>query len=151
MFQLLVLLFIIKLYARSNISNIFNASCFSYSESIVYKKTDEWYIEWQQVTTNDNEWYSEWQRLITSESKWQWVTASDISGTTNENGTVHFKEWLIAVLSMIKTDNYYFKGWLTAVRVVNTSINSSIKNLFKAWFSTCNKKLLSAILCDYLN
>ena len=27
---------------------------------IVYKKTDEWYIEWQrvvqQVTTNDNEW-----------------------------------------------------------------------------------------------
>ena len=23
---------------------------------IVYKKTDKWYMEWQQVTTNDNEW-----------------------------------------------------------------------------------------------
>ena len=52
---------------------------------IVYKKTDEWYIEWQRVTAsgttsdnkwqrvvqrvttsgtaNDNEWYNEWQRV----------------------------------------------------------------------------------------
>ena len=26
------------------------------------------------------------------------------SGTTNENGTVQFKEWMIAILSMAKTD-----------------------------------------------
>ena len=52
---------------------------------IVYKKTDEWYIkweqvttsdttsdnEWQRVTTNDNQWYNEWQRVV------QRMTASD--------------------------------------------------------------------------
>ena len=26
------------------------------------------------------------------------------SGTTNENDTVHFKEWMIAILIMTKTD-----------------------------------------------
>ena len=26
------------------------------------------------------------------------------SGTTNENDTVHFKEWMIVILSMTKTD-----------------------------------------------
>ena len=71
---------------------------------IVYKKTDEWYIEWQRVTTSgttsdnggqrmtksgaksDSKWYNErqrvtmtdneWQRMTTSENKWQ-VTKSD--------------------------------------------------------------------------
>ena len=63
---------------------------------IVYKKTDNWYIEWQrqrvvqQVTTSDNEWqraitndnelYNEWQRVVqrvtTSDYKWQWVAIS---------------------------------------------------------------------------
>ena len=51
---------------------------------IVYKKRDEWYIEWQRVTTNDNEWqrvvqqliksdneqYNEWQRMTTSDNEW---------------------------------------------------------------------------------
>ena len=59
--------------------------------TIVYKKTDEWYNEWQQVTTNENEWYNKWQQVTTS-------------GTTIENGTVHFKEWMIAILTMTKTD-----------------------------------------------
>ena len=58
---------------------------------IVYKKTDERYIEWQWVTTNDNEWqrmttsdnewYNEWQRMTTngttSDNEWQRVTAND--------------------------------------------------------------------------
>ena len=35
---------------------------------IVYKTTDEWFIEWQRVTTNDKE----WQRMTTS-------------GTTSDN------------------------------------------------------------------
>ena len=73
---------------------------------------NEWYNEWQRVvklvTTNDNEWQWLVQRMTTSDTmsdnKWQWVTASDDSGTTNENGTVHFKEWMIAILSMTKTD-----------------------------------------------
>ena len=47
--------------------------------------------EWQEVTTNDNEWYNEWQRVPTS-------------GTANENDTVHFKEWMIVILTMTKTD-----------------------------------------------
>ena len=29
---------------------------FSQDTAIVYKKTDEWYIEWQQVTASDNNW-----------------------------------------------------------------------------------------------
>ena len=48
---------------------------------IVYKKTDERYIEWQRVATNDNEWYNEWQRVVqpvaTSDNEWQQMTMSD--------------------------------------------------------------------------
>ena len=69
------------------------------------------------VTTSDNEWYNKWQRVTASntrsdkdDNKRQWVTASDSSGTMNENGTVHFKEWMIAVLSMTKTDTLLFPG-----------------------------------------
>ena len=29
---------------------------FSQDTVIVYKNANEWYIEWQRVTTNDNEW-----------------------------------------------------------------------------------------------
>ena len=90
-------------------------------EQIVYKKTEEW----QRMITSDNEWYNDWQRMATSgttsgttndkewqrviqrvttsDNKWHWVTVSDSSGTTSENGIVHFKEWMIAVLSMAKT------------------------------------------------
>ena len=88
--------------------------------------------EWQRVTTSgttsDNEWQrgvqrvttsgttsdKEWQRVIqrvtASNNKWQWVTASDSSGTMIENGIVHFKEWMIAVLSMTKTDTLLIQG-----------------------------------------
>ena len=80
--------------------------------------------EWQRMATSDNEWQrvtasgtasdKEWQRVIqrvtTSDKKWQWVTLSDSSGTTNENGTVQFKEWMIAVLSVTKTYTLLLKG-----------------------------------------
>ena len=60
---------------------------FLYKITIVHKKTDEWYIEWQRVTTsgttsdnewqrvtaNDNEWYNEWQRVTKSDREWQRV------------------------------------------------------------------------------
>ena len=46
------------------------------------------------------------------------MTMSDIIGLTNENGTVDFKKWMIAVLSMTETEHYYFKGWMAAIRVV---------------------------------
>ena len=65
-----------------------------YVKGIVYKKTDEWYIEWQrvldQVTTSYNEWKrmttsgttngSVWQRVVlwvkTSDNKWQRKTTN---------------------------------------------------------------------------
>ena len=50
-------------------------------QEIVYKKTDEWYIEWQRLTTSgitsDNEWYNELQRMTASDKEWQRVTTSD--------------------------------------------------------------------------
>ena len=62
--------------------------------------------EWQRMrtsgTTNDNDWYNEWQRMTTGDNKWQWVTASGKKGTTAKNGTVCFKEWMIAILPIAK-------------------------------------------------
>ena len=62
---------------------------FSQGTVIVYKKAGEWYIEWQRVTTNDKK----WQQMTMSGSEWQWY-----------NDTVHFKEWVTAILSVTKTD-----------------------------------------------
>ena len=65
---------------------------------IVYKKTGEWYIEWQRMTTNKNEWYKEWQRMTTSDNEWynQWQRVTK-SGTTGDNEwqrvTMSDKEW----------------------------------------------------------
>ena len=85
---------------------------------------NEWYNEWQrmttsdnewqrvvqQVTTNDSEWYNEWQRVVQrvakSNSKWQRVTANGNKRhrvravVQRMKTTVHFKEWMIAIISM---------------------------------------------------
>ena len=54
--------------------------------AIVYKKTDEWYIEWQRVTTNDNDWYNEWQRMKMSDNEWQRVgQRMKAGGKTSDN------------------------------------------------------------------
>ena len=37
---------------------------------IIYKKKDEWYIEWQRMTTNDNEWQRVAMSGTTSENEW---------------------------------------------------------------------------------
>ena len=87
--------------------------------------------EWQRVTTsgktNDNEWYNEWQRMATSDNEWQQVVqqvtksenewqrlamseASESSGTANENGAVHCKEWMIAIISITKRDALLLQG-----------------------------------------
>ena len=58
--------------------------------TIVYKKTDERYIEWQQVTTNDNDWYKEWQQVASS-------TIMKTAQFTFKNG------WLLSLLWQ-KTD-----------------------------------------------
>ena len=41
--------------------------------------------------------------MATNDNKWQQMTMSG-SGTTHENDTVHFKEWVTAILSVTKTD-----------------------------------------------
>ena len=53
---------------------------------IVYKKTDEWYIEWQRVTT----------RGTTSDNEWQRVTTS---GATSD------KEWQGVIQRVTKSEN----------------------------------------------
>ena len=68
---------------------------------------NKWYNEWQWITVsdkNDNEWHNkcqqvtasdkEWQQVTTNDNKWQQVTAR---GKTNENGTIHIEEWMIAI------------------------------------------------------
>ena len=53
-----------------------------------------------------------------SDNEWKLVTASENSGTANESGTVHFKEWMIAIISMIKTDTLLLQRWMAVIRVV---------------------------------
>ena len=42
---------------------------------IVYKRTDEWYIEWQGVTTSGTKSKNEWQRVATNGNEWQQMRA----------------------------------------------------------------------------
>ena len=73
-------------------------------------------------------------RVATSDNEWQRVTTSV---TTNKNGTVHFKEWMIAILTMTKTDTLLqgMDDTLTRVHItvwsvwnVNSSEKVSCKN-----------------------
>ena len=38
--------------------------------STVYKKTGEWYIEWQRMTASDKEWQRVVQQMIMSGNEW---------------------------------------------------------------------------------
>ena len=53
---------------------------------IVYKKTAEWYIEWQRVAANGTSSDKKWQRVVhrvtTNDNEWQRMTTT---GTTNDN------------------------------------------------------------------
>ena len=77
---------------------------------IVYKKADEWYIEWQRMTTNDNE----WQHMKIGGSEWQWYNEWKQRSTIQRMGD--------AILSVTKTDFQQtktdFQGWMAAIRVV---------------------------------
>ena len=86
---------------------------------IVYKKADEWYIEWQRVTTNDNEWqcvYNKWQRMTTSENEWwnewQLITASDNEWYNKwQRMTASDNEWQRVTTSGTTSDNEW--KWVT--------------------------------------
>ena len=66
--------------------------------------------EWQRATTRGTTSEKEWQRVTKSDNELQWATASESSGTVNENGTVHFKEWMIVIISMTKRDKLLLRG-----------------------------------------
>ena len=57
--------------------------------------------EWQRVAKRMAATDNEWQRVKANDNEWQSVTAS---GTSNENSTVNFKECMIAILSITKSD-----------------------------------------------
>ena len=87
----------------NEINNHWN-DLFTYILKIVYKKTDEWYLEWQRVTTSDNEWYNEWQEMTTSDKEWQWVVQRvTTSGTTSDNEW--YNEWQRVVQRVTTSDN----------------------------------------------
>ena len=82
---------------------------------------NEWQRVVQRVTTSGTMSDSEWQLVTTSgttiDKKWQRmamrataVTASESSGTANENGKVHFKEWMTAIISMTRRDTLLLQG-----------------------------------------
>ena len=71
---------------------------------------NEWYNEWQRMTMNDNERQRVVQRVTKRDNEWQWVTGSDSSGTANGDGTVHFKEYMIAIISMTRKDTLLLQG-----------------------------------------
>ena len=52
---------------------------------IVCEKADEWYIEWQRVTTNDNK----WQQVTMSGSEWQWYNSWKRHSTLQRVGDCH--------------------------------------------------------------
>ena len=78
----------------------------------------EWHWMTTSDTTNSNEWQwgvqqvtksgSEWQRVTTNDNEWQQTI---LSGTTNENDTVHFKELMTALKHKSKYTTSR-DGWL---------------------------------------
>ena len=97
-----------------------SSSIFGFSKK--YPSSDK---EWQRMVTsgttsgitNDNEQHNEWRvvkRVTKSDNEWQRVAASAI---INENGTAHFKEWMVVILSMAQT-LYSTLIWMAAIRVI---------------------------------
>ena len=44
-----------------------------YFSSGSFIKTDEWYIGWQRVTTNNKEWQRVVKRVTTNDNEWPWL------------------------------------------------------------------------------
>ena len=86
---------------------------------------NEWYSEWQRMTTNDKKRQqvvqrvtnsnSEWQRETTNDNEWQEVTAvvqgKETAQYTSKNRWLPSFQWQ-------KEIHYHFKGWMAAIRVV---------------------------------
>ena len=73
---------------------------------IVYKKTDEWYIEWQRVATSgttsdnewqwvtmsENEWYNEWQQVAISANSYVFRIREDSTSNHPKESSLNLKE-----------------------------------------------------------
>ena len=124
---------------------------------IVYKKTDEWYIKWQRVTTNDNEWQRVVQRVTTNDNEWynEWqrvTTSSTTSGTTSENEW--YNEWQ-RVEQRVKVNGSDFRFQSETIMQCKTTIYSATsfwkynvkQNIYWSSHRKCPiKKLLLAVL-----
>ena len=111
-----------------------------YEKAIVYKKTNEWYIErqlmtnewhrmvqrmvtsdneWQPVaqrmTTNDNECYNEWQQVTTSDNEWSWVI-NQVTTNGNERQPVTTNQWQ-RVIKISMSD----REWQVVVQQLKTN------------------------------
>ena len=85
--------------------------CFAWFSSFLDDRLSKDRRVVHRVTTSDNEWQriktsgttsdNKWQRVTTNDKEWQRQTTS---GKTNEKDKVHFKEWMIAILSVTKAD-----------------------------------------------
>ena len=64
----------------------------------------------QRMITSGKTSNNEWQRVAANDNEWQCVIKS---GTTTKNGTVYFKELMIAILSITKIDTLLqgMDGW----------------------------------------
>ena len=69
-----------KKKVKSSQAPILINSCTELSKTqlfpIVYKKTDDWIIEWQRVTTNSTTSDNKWQRVTKNDNEWQRMTTS---------------------------------------------------------------------------
>ena len=75
------------------------------------------------------------------------VTASESSGRANENGTVHFKEWMTAIISMTKRDTLLLQGMDSWTLINGLSLRFYKKPINKQWcYLGLNKYLLSKIM-----
>ena len=86
--------------------------------TIVCKKTDDWFIEWQRG-------YNEWQRIATSGNEWQRVVQRmAMSGTTSDNEW--YNEWL-GMTTSAKSD----REWQRVIKRMNESKYNRVILCFK--------------------
>ena len=64
----------------------------NYKIMIIYKKTDEWYIEWHRMTTSDNEWHRVVQRMTTIDAT-SGIASDNEWRREQQKMTMNDREW----------------------------------------------------------
>ena len=120
--------------------------------SIVYKKTDEWYIEWQRVATSgtksDNKWYKEWQQVVqrvtTNDNEWQRVVQQVTTKRMTTNGTKWYNEW-----QRVTTSDIEWREVTTSGNFGPTSFFQIIRCWYEPFFISLSHRLLQAVVMMY--